>query len=109
MSEWITVNRDGLRQINERLLARRGFGMIAAELYQNVMDTDATECLFAVTKLEGQSRAEIIVQDNGPGFTNLKDAWEMFGPSEKKDNPTKAGRFNIGEKIVLSFWLQRQN
>jgi hypothetical protein len=103
MSDWITVDRDGLRQINERLLARRGFGMIAAELYQNVMDTDATECLITATKLEGQARAEIIVEDNGPGFARLTDAWTMFAPSLKKDDPTKAGRFNIGEKVVLSF------
>ena len=103
MSDWITVDREGLRQINERLLARRGFGMIAAELYQNVMDTDATECLFDIQKIEGQPRAQIIVRDNGPGFARLTDAWTMFAPSLKKDDPTKAGRFNIGEKVVLSF------
>jgi len=103
MSDWITVDREGLRQINERLLARRGFGMIAAELYQNVMDTDATECLITVTKIEGLARAQIIVEDDGPGFARLTDAWTMFAPSLKKDDPTKAGRFNIGEKVVLSF------
>jgi hypothetical protein len=27
----------------------------------------------------------------------------MYAPSEKKNDPTKAGRFNIGEKVVLSF------
>ena len=39
---WFSVDKEGLRQINERLVERRGFGVIVAELYQNVMDTDAT-------------------------------------------------------------------
>ena len=100
---WFDVDRDGLRQVHERLIERRGFGIVMGELYQNVMDTNATECRIATTKLEGLPRAEIVIEDDGPGFSRLTDAWTLFAPSEKKDDPTKAGRFNIGEKVVLSF------
>ena len=36
---WFSVDKEGLRQINERLVERRGFGVIVAELYQNVMES----------------------------------------------------------------------
>ena len=101
---WFEVDKEGLRQVHERLVARRGFGMLVGELYQNVADCEeATECLIGVTKVEGKPRAILEVTDNGPGFSRLTDAWTMFASSLKKDDPTKAGRFNTGEKIVLSF------
>ena len=100
---WFEVDRKGMRQVNQRIVDRRGFGIIIGELYQNVMDTDATECFITTTKLEGRPRVEVVITDNGPGFARLSDAWTMFAPSMKKDDPTKAGRFNLGEKMVLSF------
>ena len=100
---WFDADKDGLRQVNERLVERRGFGIIGGELYQNVMDTTASECVFEICKLPGKPRVLITVTDNGPGFSNLRDAWTLFAPSEKKGDPTKAGRFNLGEKMVLSF------
>jgi hypothetical protein len=103
MKDWFTAHKDGLRQVNERLIQRRGYGLIGGELYQNVMDTDATVCRFQITKVPGMPRILINVEDNGPGFARLSDAWTMFAPSEKKDDPEKAGRFNLGEKVVLSF------
>jgi len=100
---WFEVDRKGMRQVNQRIVDRRGFGIMMGELYQNVMDTDATECFITTTNLEGRSRVEVVITDNGPGFARLSDAWTMFAPSMKKDDPTKAGRFNLGEKMVLSF------
>jgi hypothetical protein len=99
MNNWFDVDKEGLRQINDR---HDDYGWVIGELYQNVMDTTATECLITITKFEGQPRAEIIVEDDGPGFAHLKHAWTMFAPSIKTDNPTKAGRFNLGEKFVLA-------
>lgn len=103
MSDWFAAHKDGLRQIAERLVERRGFGIIGGELYQNVMDTDATECVITIEKLPGKPQARLICTDNGHGFHDLTHAWTMFAPSEKKGDPTKAGRFNVGEKMVLSF------
>lgn len=101
--KWFDADKDGLRQVNERIVERRGFGIIGGELYQNVMDTSATECRFNVEKVAGKPRVTVEVIDNGPGFTRLSDAWTLFAPSEKKADATKAGRFNMGEKVVLSF------
>lgn len=103
MSDWFVTNKEGLRQIHERLVDRRGFGLIGGELYQNVADTDATFCKMNIHKLPGKPRVIITVEDNGHGFKDLSHAWTMFAPSEKKNDPTKAGRFNLGEKVVLSF------
>lgn len=103
VKDWFSAHKDGLRQVHERLVERRGFGILGGELYQNVMDTDATHCLFAVHKVAGRPAVELMVEDDGHGFHNLEDAWTMFAPSEKKADPTKAGRFNFGEKVVLSF------
>src|SRR5512135_1609714 len=101
MSKWFDADKDGLRQIGERLVERRGFGIIGAELYQNVMDTDATECLITLEKAEGQGKYLLACEDNDPtGFFNLRDAYTVFAPSLKKNNPEKAGRFNIGEKFL---------
>lgn len=103
MTDWFTAHKDGLRQIHERLVERRGFGIIGGELYQNVMDTDATKCVFTITKVPGKPRVRIEVEDDGHGFHDLTHAWTMYAPSEKKADPGKAGRFNMGEKAVLSF------
>jgi hypothetical protein len=102
--DWFTANKDGLRQIAERHVEQRGFGIICGELYQNSMDTAATKMHMSIKKVAGRPIANLEVTDNNPtGFSNLSDAWTMFAPSEKKGDPSKAGRFNLGEKMVLSF------
>lgn len=104
MKDWFVAHKDGMRQIAERLVERRGMGILVAELYQNVMDTEATECLMSIKKVPNRPLAEITVTDNDPkGFVDLSHAWTVFAPSTKKIDPTKAGRFNLGEKMVLSF------
>jgi hypothetical protein len=104
MANWFDADKDGLRQIGERQVARRGFGILGAELYQNVMDTDATVCDITLEKTEGRGRYVLSCKDNDPaGFPDLRHAYTVFAPSLKKDDPEKAGRFNIGEKFVLAF------
>lgn len=101
--EWFVAHRTGLRQLHERIVERRGFGIIGGELYQNCMDTTAKECNFTITKLPGRPAIQVVVEDDGEGFQDLSHAWTIFAPSFKKSDPTKAGRFNLGEKVVLSF------
>lgn len=102
-AQWVTVDLDGLRQIAERTIEAKGFGIIGAELHQNAMDSGATRCDITLRKVQGKPLAEIVVEDDGPGFTDLTHAWTMFAPSAKKADASKAGRFNMGEKIVLAF------
>jgi hypothetical protein len=107
MNDWFAAHKDGLRQIAERLVERRGFGIICGELYQNVRDTNATECNITLEMVPGRPQARLSCEDNDPtGFVDLSHAWTMYAPSAKKADPTKAGRFNVGEKHVLSFCRQ---
>jgi hypothetical protein len=102
-NSWFVADKNGLRAIAERLVERRGFGILAGELYQNVRDTEATICHINITS-HSKGLAKVTVEDNDPnGFVDLSHAWTLFAPSIKKMDPTKAGRFNIGEKMVLSF------
>lgn len=109
MSDWFKAHKQGLRQIAERLVESRGFGIIGGELYQNVMDTDATKCEIIIEKLPHIRAATLEVIDDDPtGFVDLSHAWTIFAPSLKKNDPTKAGRFNVGEKLALSFCRQAE-
>jgi len=103
--DWVTVDLPGIQEHVQELVERRGFGIVIAELFQNAMDTDATECNITIVPLEGtRGVARLTVEDNDPvGFRRLADAYTMYLSSLKKDDPTKAGRYNVGEKLVLSY------
>lgn len=104
MNGWFTAHKEGLRQLAMRLVEARGFGVLAAELYQNVADTGATQCSFSFQPVAGRPLFQLVVEDDDPmGFPDLTHAWTLFAPSLKKGDPTKAGRFNLGEKVVLAF------
>lgn len=104
MGNWFLAHKEGLRQVAERLVERRGFGIVGAELYQNVMDTNATECIIDIDPIPNRAAAFLTVADNDEeGFPDLTHAYTVFAPSLKKADPTKAGRFNLGEKMVLAF------
>lgn len=95
----IVVDKAGLAQI----LEKRGKAFAIFELIQNAWDTDATRVWIRIDKIPGRPYAELVITDNNPsGFTDLSHAYTMFAPSEKKDDPTKRGRFNLGEKLVLA-------
>ncbi len=103
--DWVTVDLPGVQEHVQDLVERRGFGIVIAELFQNAMDTDATECNITIAPLKGtRGVARLTVEDNDPvGFRRLADAYTMYLSSLKKDDPTKAGRYNVGEKLVLSY------
>ena len=49
----------------------------------------------------GDSAIVIGYQDDGAGFKKISDVWTMYGHSERRSDPTKSGRFNLGEKEFL--------
>ncbi|KKK98870.1 hypothetical protein LCGC14_2638420, partial [marine sediment metagenome] len=59
-----------------------------------------------ICKLEMQwdkNVATISVEDDSPeGFKDIRDAFTLFAPTYKRKDPTKRGRFNIGEKQAIS-------
>lgn len=85
-----------------KLLERRGKAFAIFELIQNAWDTAATDVSVTLGKPKG-GYARLVVEDNDPdGFHDLSHAYTLFAESAKKSDPTKRGRFNLGEKLVLA-------
>lgn len=100
---WFEVDKDGL----SRLLEGRGKDRVITELVQNAWDEDGVTqvhvTLEEAEKPEKRGRSLLIVRDDAPdGFKDLTHAYTMFAPSKKVNDATKRGRFNLGEKLLLS-------
>jgi hypothetical protein len=96
---WFEVDRKGLAQIIER----RGKAFVIAEVLQNAWDEPITRVDLTLKPIPGKPQAELQVIDDSPdGFRDLRDAFTLFAPSYKKGDPEKRGRFNLGEKLLLS-------
>lgn len=97
--QWFEVDRQGLAQI----VQRHGKAWVLYELIQNGWDQKSTTVNVSLIKQTGERYATLAVEDDDPnGFTKLSDAFTLFAPSEKKGDPTRRGRFNLGEKLVLA-------
>src|SRR5262252_2825025 len=98
---WFDVDKKGL----QKLLADRGIEFAIFELIQNAWDEAGVSRVDVTLKpdTDGMLCAELTVSDDAPnGFADLRHAYTLFAESAKKDNPKQRGRFNIGEKLVLS-------
>lgn len=97
--DWFAVDKAGLA----KLLEKRGKAFALFELLQNAWDTGAKEVRVTLEKIPGKPWARLVVEDDDPnGFVDLAHAYTLFAESVKKDDPTKRGRFNLGEKLVLA-------
>lgn len=68
------------------------------ELLQNALDAaENTDRLGEVKVVINTRKREVSVEDNGDGFSDLKDVWTIFG-GDKGDDPTNRGRFGRGIK-----------
>jgi len=86
-----------------KLIEDRGRGAVLFELYQNAADEQVTRIDMILEPLPGRPLALLRVTDDSPeGFKDLSHAWTLFADSYKKDRPEKAGRFNLGEKLVIA-------
>lgn len=99
-TNWFQVDKEGLAKI----APRRGKIFVLHELLQNSWDCDGTSKVsVSLTPIEGRPFARLTVEDDHPdGFLNLSHSYTLFAESEKKGNVNKRGRFNLGEKLVLS-------
>ena len=96
---WMEVDLDGFA----KALGDRPKSGLFFELHQNVADEPATQCIITAEMLSSRPVCHVVVEDDSPeGFKQLSDAWTIFAESYKKNDPEKAGRFNLGEKIVLA-------
>jgi len=96
---WFAASKEGLRKLVEHLPK----SMVLHELAQNAWDENATRCDFTVSRIAGTPYVELACSDDDPdGFKDLTHAFTVWAESEKKANPSQAGRFNEGEKKVLA-------
>lgn len=97
---WFDVDKAGLA----KLLEQRGKAFAVFELIQNAWDADgATDVGVTLDRIPGKPLARLTVADNAPsGFADLSHAFTLFAESQKKGDPEKRGRFNLGEKLVLA-------
>ena len=100
--ERFAVSADGLRQLN----ADRDPWSLVKELIQNAWDEapEATICDVAIEHT-GRNRTTIAVEDDGPGFAEISHAWTLMADTPKRSDPTKRGRFNLGEKEIVAVAL----
>ena len=102
--ERIEVSLEGMRELH---IGRHPAELIK-ELVQNAFDEDsATGCSVGVEYISGEGTL-VVVSDNGDGFANVKDVWTLLGTNPKRRLVNKRGRFNSGDKEVLSVatWAQ---
>ena len=98
-TEWFAGSKKGL----EKIARRRGLSYVIFELVQNAWDTGAKEVKMTFEVVEGRPLCWVRIEDDDPdGFKDLAHAWTLFAESEKKNDPEKRGRFNLGEKLVLA-------
>lgn len=91
------VDKKGMSKV----FARKTKASLIIELVQNAWDEDTTEVDITLEWKDG--KAKIVVQDDNPeGFADLAHAYTLFAESKKKDDVTKRGRFNLGEKLVIA-------
>ena len=74
---------------------------IIRELVANAWDENIALC--KIETIHENGIATISVEDDNPeGFRDLTDSYTIFKHTDKRSNPKQRGRFNIGEKQVLS-------
>ncbi|MHC5059028.1 MAG: hypothetical protein ACYTKD_30605 [Planctomycetota bacterium] len=97
---WFEVDRDGLRQ----LLDGKDKAFVLRELVQNAWDEPGvTRCDVTLEPLPGRPAARLVVEDDAPeGFHDLRHAYTLYARTRKRPDPSKRGRFNLGEKQVLA-------
>jgi hypothetical protein len=96
--EWFKVDRMGLAA----LLERRGRAHTVIELLSNAWDEQVTRVDVTLVPA-GRGLATLIVEDDDPdGFVDLAHAYTLFAETAKRHDATVRGRFNLGEKLVLS-------
>ena len=97
---WFEIDQDGLKDQN----AGREPWELIKELVQNAWDEApfASECRITTQLSEDRENTVITVEDNGSGFAEIRDSYTLMGNTPKRNDPTKRGRFNRGEKDVIS-------
>jgi len=93
---WFEVSTDGLKSLQ----AGKPKVYVPRELIQNAWDEKITKCEVEITYREPLSLIRV-VDDSPKGYKYIEDSYTLFRHSEKRGDPNKRGRFNLGEKQAL--------
>lgn len=106
MADALVVDKRGLA----KKLANRPKSFVIYELAQNAWDEPGvTEVRVKATMLTGRPVCRIEVYDDAPeGFQELSSIYTLFKDSKKAPDPTKRGRFELGEKLVAAVALRME-
>jgi hypothetical protein len=99
-TSWFDIDKEGLAKVLRR---RKTRSFLVFEPVQNAWDEASEEVdikMFYDTMLSVMNLN--VADDNPEGFKNLTHAYTLFAESDKKGDPTKRGRFNIGDKIAFA-------
>jgi hypothetical protein len=99
-TQWFTVDKAGLAAV----ATRRGTAPLLLEPVQNSWDEEGvTFVKVDLSPINGKPQVKLRVEDDSPdGFRDLADAYTLYKQSYKIGNPEQRGRFNCGEKFLLS-------
>jgi hypothetical protein len=99
VADVLVVDRKGLA----KKLAKRPKSFIIFELVQNTWDEEVTRVSITAEMLPGRPICRIVVEDDCPeGFADIRSVYTLFRDSKKAADPSKRGRFELGEKLVLA-------
>lgn len=94
---WFEVDKKGL----QALQAGKSKTFIIRELVQNAFDENIRKCEVFINWNSSDVSIRV-VDDNPEGFQYLSHAYTLYADTYKRKDVKKRGRFNLGEKEVLS-------
>lgn len=100
--ERFEISTEGMAQLHRG----RAPWLLIKELIANVFDEDARNCIVTIEAAKHAKGVRVTVEDDGPGFKNVEDAWTLMRPTWKRGQPEVRGRFNVGEKEILSIAVE---
>lgn len=99
MKEWFSVDKEGLRVLQKG----KSKTFVINELVQNAWDEDINKCIVEMRYNTNTKKITISVEDDNPtGFADITHSYTLFADTYKRRDPTKRGRFNLGEKQVIA-------
>ena len=104
--ERFAVSHLGMRELHEN----RPPWQLVKELIQNSWDEapESTVCTVEINVRPHEQTTLVTVNDDGPGFSDISDAWTLMKHTAKRQQPNKRGRFNMGEKEIVSVALEAE-
>ena len=108
MENRFEVSTEGMKQLHDG----RPLWSLVKELVANVWDEESTICKVAIApsyRLSHNAECiDITVEDNAGGFKDVDDAFTLMAPTAKRMDSAVRGRFNIGEKEIISIALHAE-